>query len=79
MTLKELVELTNVNVNNNLTIIVKDENGRRINARNMSKNPLRDFVNCEVERIELFTQATTRMDGSVIVDPALKVFVYKEA
>ena len=75
MTLKELVELTNVNVNNNLTIIVKDENGRRINARNMSNKPLKDFANCEVERIELFTKSETRMDGSLIVEPALKVFV----
>lgn len=75
MRLKELVELTSVS-RNNLIIIANDALGRRIEYK--VANPYREFKDYEVARVELLTQAYIRIDGSTIIEPALKVFVYEE-
>lgn len=77
MTLRELVSLTDVNTNN-VAVKVKIETGGYIAARNMSKYPLHEFSEYEVARVELKTQATPRMDGSLMVEPTLLVYVFKD-
>ena len=77
MTLRELVNVTDIN-GSNIALKVRIERGSYIAALNMSKNPLRDFIDYEVSRVEIKTKATPRMDGTIIVEPTLLVYVFKD-